>query len=177
MCIWDTFQFQKYLEIQSNQWHHVLYWRESRADKQFWCEGNGALGRDGCIYAVTQCGGKVLKIDTTNNSHTFVRNTIDFDKRGWGNAILGIDGCIYWPPLDARRILKYDPHSNQTSLVGDDFGRYGCGWSSGALGTGGIIYYIPRNANQVLAIDPLGEFEAATETNMQEHPEEFGSLF
>ena len=147
-----------------------------KADKDFWCEENGALGRDGCIYAVTIYG-RVLQIDTTNNSHGFVGNIIDSDERGWGDAILGIDGCIYWPPFTAMRTLKYDPHSNQTSLVGDGFGRYGCKWTSGALAADGVIYCIPRNANQILAIDPLGEFEAATETNMQEHPEEFGYLF
>ena len=42
----------------------------------------------------------------------------------------------------------------------------------------GVIYYsIPANANQILAIDPIGEFLATTKAIMQEHPEEFGSLF
>ena len=36
---------------------------------------------------------------------------------------------------------------------------------------------IPENANQVLAIDPIREFLETTKTNIQEHPEEFGSLF
>ena len=39
-----------------------------------YCTG-GALGRDGCIYAVTIYG-KVLKIDTVNNSYDFVGNSI-----------------------------------------------------------------------------------------------------
>ena len=36
---------------------------------------------------------------------------------------------------------------------------------------------IPENANQVLATDPIREFLETTKTNIQEHPEEFGSLF
>ena len=149
------------------------------ADKLVMCQANGALGRDGCIYALSRH--EVLKIDTVNNSHSFVRNSIDTDhsvRDCWGDAILGIDGCIYWPPYGARRTLKYDPHSNQTSRVGDDFGGHKQRqWISGALATDGIIYCIPEDANQVLAIDPLGEFSAATKANMQKHPEELGFLF
>ena len=96
-----------------------------KAKQYFMCTG-GALGRDGCIYAITW-GGRVLKIDTANNVHCFVGNGVESDhhgweSRGWGDAILGIDGCIYSTPVCARRILKYDPHSDQRSLVGDNFG-------------------------------------------------------
>ena len=142
--------------------------------------GNGVVGRDGCIYGLAN-NGQVLKIDTRtingNNSHCFVGNKFRAFVRWfrWGDAILGIDGCIYWPPkFFAERTLKYDPHLNQTSLVGDNFEYQ---WSDGVLATDGVIYCIPNNANQVLSIDPIGEFLATTKANIQEHPEEFGSLF
>ena len=150
-----------------------------KSHAEFECEGNGVLGRDGCIYAAVRCG-RVLKIDTTNNSHCMVgmrRFEKELEHYGWGDAILGIDGCIYFPPNNATHILKYDPHSNQRSLVGDDVGREECKWYGGALATDGIIYCMPSCSKQVLAIDPMGEFEGTTETNMQECPEEFGSLF
>ena len=121
-----------------------------------------------------------MKIDTVNNSHCFVRNSIEWDHRstwGWCDAILGIDGCIYWPPCDTGYTLKYDPHSNQTSLVGHDFSSEGYKWCGGALATDGVIYCIPSSAKQVLAIDPLAEFSDATKTKMEEHPEELGFLF
>ena len=125
--------------------------------------------------------GQILQIDTVNNSHRFVKNSIqsgrDDNDYGWGDAILGIDGCIYWPPSDARRTLKYDPHSNQTSLVGDDFGSKGFKWNTGALATDGVIYCISYDVNRVLAIDPIGEFLATTKVNMQKHPEDLGYLF
>ena len=84
------------------------------AEGDFECYSNSALGRDGCIYALA-IGDRILKIDTINNSHAFIENSIQSDHRGpgWGDAGLGIDGCIYWPPSGARRTLKYDPHSNQ----------------------------------------------------------------
>ena len=157
----------------------VDQWSEENAGEWFDCYSGGAMGRDGCIYALT-VDGRVLKIDTANNSHCFVGNSIQSDCQrgmGWCDAILGIDGCIYWAPFFARRTLKYDPHTNQTSLVGFDFGSERYKWSNGALATDGVIYYMPGAVKQVLAIDPLGEFSLATKTNMEENPEKFGFLF
>ena len=161
------------------------------ADRYFGCRTGGTLGRDGCIYALAAGAlakyGRVLKIDTVNNSHYFVGSNIQSDHNdvevqvcGWGDAILGIDGCIYWPPYYASRTLKYDPYMDRTSLVGDNFGSQpsqAMKWNSGALATDGIIYCIPSYEFHVLAIDPMGEFEGTTETNMHAQPEEFGSLF
>ena len=45
------------------------------------------------------------------------------------------------------------------------------------MATDGVIYCIPESANQVLSIDPIGEFLSTTKANMQEDPEEFGTLF
>ena len=120
---WDSKRIVKYDPI-NGEWtsHHLLERKSLNLSI-----AAGALGRDGCIYAVTLYG-MVLKINTTNNSHCFVGNSVELDhdqySRCWGDAVLGIDGCIYWPPRNARCILKYDPHTNQASLlVGDDFGN------------------------------------------------------
>ena len=55
------------------------------------------MGRDGCIYALAK-DGRVLEMDTTDNSHRIVGNRVDSDHyyygSGWGDAILGIDGCV-----------------------------------------------------------------------------------
>jgi len=145
--------------------------------EDFGCKGDGVLGRDGCIYAFAG-DGLVLKIDTTNNSHCFVGNTVQLDHDlidHWGDAILGIDGCIYWPPVQATHIMKYDPHSNLTSLVGDDFGDDSFiqfdKWSGGCVAQDGIIYCLPCNANRILAIDPLKEYILSLKNNMEQFPE------
>ena len=146
------------------------------ADKAFYCCSGGAIGRDGCIYALAN--GRVLKIDTLYHDHCFVGDKLDINvNHGAGDAILGIDGCIYWPPSYTRFTVKYDTRSNQASLVGDDFGNTFYKWINGALAADGVIYCFPNEANQVLAIDPLGEFLETTKAIMQEHPEEFGYLF
>ena len=151
-----------------------------KANKNFYCGGNGALGRDGCIYAADK-NGRVLKIDTTNNSHCFVGKTIEWwgpDEFGWRDGILGIDGCIYWPPVNACRTLKYDPHSNLTSLVGDDFGtRVQSKWSGGCTAPDGIIYCLPDRANRILSIDPLKEWISSLKSNMEQFPEKLGCIF
>ena len=149
------------------------------ADEYFHCNNDGALGRDGCIYALAT-GGRVLKIDTTNNVHCFVGNSIlleNCDQEDWGDAILGIDGCIYWPPCDSGYTLKYDPYTDQISLVGDDFGNAVFKWDSGALATDKVIYCIPKFANRVLAIDPLRDLLETTKAHMEDHPEKFRLLF
>ena len=74
-------------------------------EADFDCNGNGILARDGCTYVAVGAG-RVLKIDTTNNSHCIVGNTVESDcteyefgytefDSEWGDAILGIDGCVY----------------------------------------------------------------------------------
>ena len=155
------------------------------ADEEFKCSGNGALGRDGCIYAVTQ-DGRVLKIDTVNNSHCFSGNSIDpdhdQDHQGWGDAILGIDGCIYWPPASYRHILKYDPYLNQVSPVGDDYKGVSIdsiivNWSGGCLASDGVIYCIPHFAKRILTIDPWKEFSMTVKYMIEEYPQNFGNLF
>ena len=66
------------------------------ADEDLKCRRNGVLGRDGCIY-VLDGDSRVLKIDTTNNSHCIVGNRVEVEVfvYAWGDAVLGIDGCIY----------------------------------------------------------------------------------
>jgi len=155
------------------------------ADGYFVCPGNGALGRDGCIYAFTYGGrvGRVLRIDTTNDAHCIVGNNAEAaepgfrDEGSWGDAILGIDGCIYWPPIFASRTLKYDPHTNQTSLVGDNYGRERIKWYGGSLASDGVIYCVPYNAERILSIDPWKEFTMTVKNNIEEHPQNFGFLF
>ena len=149
------------------------------ADKVFRCFGSGVLGRDGCIYAAVR-DGRVLKIDTTNNSHCFVGNTLkwDRDKFYWGDAILGIDGCIYFPPSDDTRTLKYDTsHTNLSSLVGDKFGWHQYKWQGGCSAPDGVIYCLPSYAKRVLAIDPLKEYALSLKNKMEESPEKLGHIF
>ena len=146
------------------------------------CE-DGDLGSDGCIYALKKIV-QVLKIDTINNSYCSVGNRVETDDDddhssgiGWGEAILGIDGCIYWPPYKARRILMYDPHSNLTSLVGEDFGNNEYKWKGGYLAADGIIYCFPYHTYMILAIDPLKEYTMSLKKNMEEHTDQLGCIF
>ena len=65
-------------------------------EEDFDCRGDGVLRRDGCIYALNNAG-RILKIDTTNNSHCFSIQLDRDEEYGWSwiDPILGIDGCIY----------------------------------------------------------------------------------
>jgi outer membrane protein assembly factor BamB len=142
--------------------------------------GNGVLGDDGYIYALSDQG-RVLKVDTTNNSYSWSKGGMNFLLgRGWGNPVIGSDKCIYWPPYRANRVLKFDPTTQQLpSLVGHDLG-HSCNsykWLGGTLADDDIIYFIPFDANEVLAIDPFKELLITLKNSIVENPQTLGCLF
>ena len=59
-------------------------------DEYFMCGGNGVLGRDECIYALAG-GDQALKMDTTNNSHCFVGNTVESDH---ADSLIQMEGAM-----------------------------------------------------------------------------------
>lgn len=149
----------------------------------FRCRGNGALARDGCIYAVNQ-EGRVLRIRTrTDDSATdaweWVGNQVGLHCIGneWGDAVVGNDGCVYWPPLGAGMTLKYDPHIARALLIPLVVRNHRGGYGGGTLASDGVIYCLPLDATRVLAIDPFAEVKRALATNMAQYPRELGRLF
>ena len=176
-CVYGLPQYSRRI-VRYDPINNVTSFVGEEADKYFGCNEQSALGRDGCIYAITR-DGRVLKTDTANNSRYFVGNSIESDYCGsdWGDAVLGIDGCVYWPPCEARRIIKYDPYANKTSLVGDDFGNKEYKWKGGCLASDGIIYYFPTNGTRILSIDPWKEYTSSLENKMLQHPEQLGCIF
>ena len=109
------------------------------ADVRFECD-DGALGRDGYIYASSYDGriGRLLKIDVANNIYSFVEHGIWAHSVGWGAPLLGNDGCIYWPPAAANRTLKFDPETHVASLVGDHFEDTSLKRMGGVVGPDGL---------------------------------------
>jgi hypothetical protein len=121
------------------------------ADVRFECD-DGALGRDGYIYASSYDGriGRLLKIDVANNIYSFVEHGIWAHSVGWGAPLLGNDGCIYWPPAAANRTLKFDPETHVASLVGDHFEDTSLKRMGEVVGPGGAIFYMPSTAIEIL---------------------------
>jgi hypothetical protein len=147
----------------------------------FNCIGNGALGRDGCIYVLTHSGRRVLKIDVINNNYDSIVLEAVWQSQIFGlvSAILGNDGCIYWPPCEFNRALKFDPETNIGSLIGDDVGGETSitKWRSELAGPNGAIYCISYSATRVLVIDSFKEFAMGLQTNIKQYPQELGRLF
>ena len=150
----------------------------------FDCECNGALAKNGCIYAFSSYNNWILKIDTNEHGEndTFVAWELitNFSihegspYHSYGEAIMGLDGCIYWPPLDANLTLKHDPLNGHTSCVGNNFGTLSLKYYGGALAQDGVIYCIPWHAAMVLAIDPFRVFQETVAYYMERYPERFG---
>ena len=71
-CVYGITYFSS-LIIRYNPINDIMSVVGEEIDWYFLCTGNGALGRDGCIYAFAE-NARALKIDTINNSHEFVGN-------------------------------------------------------------------------------------------------------
>ena len=63
-----------------------------KADDDFEVRSDGALGRDGFIYAITY-DDRILKTDTNNNVHYFVGNSIDSIRT---IMVIKIGVMLYW---------------------------------------------------------------------------------
>ena len=163
-----------------------LVGEEYNSYSYFYCGGNGALAKNGCIYAFSNSHSWILKINTNQHDEndTFVawewitNFTIPKLLQPYGDAILGLDGCIYWPPNDANYTLYHNPLNGHTSIVGHDLGTLQNKYYGGALAPDGAIYCMPWHAAMVLAIDPFRVFQETLPSYMIRNPrEKFGSLF
>ena len=76
-----------------------------KADDDFEVRSDGALGRDGFIYAITY-DDRILKIDTTNNVHCFVGNSIDSIQT---IMVIKIEVMLYWELMVASIGCKVVP--------------------------------------------------------------------
>ncbi len=135
------------------------------------------IGPDGFIYAASHENLGLIKIDASENTYSFVRNSYPPpvqqhppEYAGWGSATMGDDGCIYWAPYCNNRTLKFDTMTQSFSLVGNDFGNNGDKWLAGAVTSDGTIYVMPSSANHILVIDPFKEFALHLKTALEQHP-------
>ena len=91
------------------------------AEENFLCWGNGALGPDGNIYAVTESG-QILRIDLTNNSHSIIAEAPQSIQYGWYSTVKGGDGIMYFPPHNASCVMMLNLETKKRFLVGDGLG-------------------------------------------------------
>ena len=141
-------------------------------EEAFRCKGNGALGRDCCIYALAENDGLF-------SFHCFVGNSIesDHDDWGWADAILGSmdasTGLLHTLAVISCMILIRIKHL----FLGDDFGNNLSKWNGGWLASDGVIYFFPKDAEIILYIDPWKEYTSSLENDMIQHPEQLGCIF
>ena len=174
-CMYGISQ-QSYRIVKYDPINDITSFVGDEVDQFFDCNGDGALGRDGCIYA-SRRGGRVLKINTHNNFHCVVGNKLNPCHYYNSDAILGCDGCIYWPPLDGHFIRKYDPDTDRLSFFGNDFGSHGLKWYGGCLASDGVIYCMPHRENRILSINPWKEYTHSMKNSIVEHSRQLGLLF
>jgi len=154
----------------------------ANADDNFGC-GNGVLGNDGHIYALSE-DGRILKINTTKTNYSWIEGFPSIPGE-WGDPIVGIDSCVYWPPDGDDGFIKFDPGSQKSTIAGsgdycqNDYNSYlgGALASRSDVDNNGVIYCIPYNCEHILAIDPFNELSMTLEKRLYEFPKELGRLF
>ncbi len=115
---------------------------------------NGVLGPDeSTIYSVA-LDGRILKIDTQNDSYEIIGDKIF--ENGWWGAVVGADQNIYACPFQANNVLKFSPFNQEISLIGDDLSKHGgYKWRDGILASdgSGFAYFPPVEADGILQLD------------------------
>ena len=117
----------------------------------------GALGNDGCIYAIPGFARRVLRIHPSTGAVEYVGPEFHGEFKWLRSVTCPKSGAIYGLPCHADTVLKIVPGEvPEITLIGE--GKCGTGlwkWHGGVLSPhDGCIYCIPQFAEQVLKIDP-----------------------
>jgi hypothetical protein len=128
---------------------------------QQWQWHGAALNREKtAIYSIPSNARKVLKVDLTTHSTTFIDIEIPDGYKSfswehtnkWYGGILGDDNAVYGMPYRTCSVLRIDTETDTATIVGPDYGSKLFNWHGG-IKKNGIIYAHPSHADTVLAID------------------------
>ncbi|KAL7484418.1 hypothetical protein ACHAW6_010056 [Cyclotella cf. meneghiniana] len=131
-----------------------------------WKYHGGAVGSDGCIYAVPQSAGRVLRIDPTTDECSFVGPVFEGRCKWYGGVVGNTDGAIYAIPHNAGGVLRIDASGVEFGEAGTtmesrvrvtthgEFPVGGHKWHGASASDDGTIVSVPANADNVLCIVP-----------------------
>ena len=128
------------------------------------------------IYCIPSNAKKVLKLDLTTKTTTFIdieipegypNFSIDHSNK-WYGGIPGDDNAVYGMPYRTCAVLRIDCETDTASLVGPDHGCTLFNWHGG-LKSNGSIYAFPSHADTVLKIDTTPESKGQTCTLLDIH--------
>jgi len=124
-----------------------------------WKFHGGALSPiDNCIYSIPQFSERVLKIDPSTDTVSFIGQRLIGRYKFYG-GVVGCDGAIYGIPQNASSVLRIDPlcrsTPNEVVTLHGNLGDGGYKWHGGsAVHKGNVIIGIPCHSNHVLKIEP-----------------------
>ncbi|KAL7519881.1 hypothetical protein ACHAWX_004635 [Stephanocyclus meneghinianus] len=124
-----------------------------------WKYHGGAVGSDGCIYAVPQSAGRVLRIDPTTDECSFVGPVFEGRCKWYGGVVGNTDGAIYAIPHNAGGVLRIDASGVEFGEAGTtmesrvrvtthgEFPVGGHKWHGASASDDGTIVSVPANAD------------------------------
>lgn len=111
----------------------------------------GCLHPNRKIYCAPQNDSRVLVVDTTNDTTSFLGSGLG-DYRG---ICLSRTGNMYCPPFQAATFLKIDPIAGTATQLGSFSGA--ARWAGAVLAPNGFIYCPPYTKTTVLRINPAND--------------------
>lgn len=127
--------------------------------------GAGINHEQTAIYCIPSNAKKVLKVDITTKTTSFIDIEYDQEKypefsldvrNKWYGGIVGDDNAIYGVPYRACAVLRIDATNDTAKLIGPDYGIGNYFWHGG-IKKNGKIYAHPSHAETVLVIDTREE--------------------
>lgn len=133
---------------------------EGHVPRQWQWHGASLNNEKTAIYSIPSNAHKVLKVDLTTHSTSFIDIHIperykdfSFDHTNkWYGGILGDDNAVYGMPYRTCSLLRIDTETDTAAIVGPDHGCTLFNWHGG-LKMNGMIYAFPSHADRVLKID------------------------
>ncbi|KAL7538990.1 hypothetical protein ACHAXR_008927 [Thalassiosira sp. AJA248-18] len=111
----------------------------------------GVLSDGGCIYAMPDSFGQILKYTPSTDKTELVGDHYGDNVTKWSGCFKGAVGCIYGIPSCCGQILRFDPRKSSTFLIGKTYeDKYK--WAGCVKAKDGSIFAIPHDHNHVLKI-------------------------
>lgn len=113
---------------------------------------SATLANNGYIYCLPFDETRILKINPTNDTYSFISGLPSEQFGKWNASILAKNGFIYGTPENTNRVIKLNPNTDQYELIGEEYPGIDK-WYGSAIADNGKIYCGNLNNSNMLVID------------------------
>ena len=114
------------------------------------------LAPGGYIYGVPYGSNKILKIDTNNDTISFISVTeASSSTTNWGGGVYAPNGYIYMLPARHSKILKLNPQTDEITLIdnGPAISTSVTNYLTACCAPNGCVYGCPSGVTKIIKLD------------------------